>query len=112
MASYRRYGNANPFNKNSNYCHRDRSDRCRGDSGHRPPTPPGPPAPGLPTTLREVLLSLVGERVTISVPFDDGLTGILVAVRDDYVVLVDSVTGDQLLIRIAKIELVREGGVI
>lgn len=96
MASYRRYDNANPFN-------RDRSNKCRGDSDN------GIPSPNFPTTLREVLLSLIGEQINITVPMDV-VTGTLIAVRNDYVLLVES-TGDQVLIRLDKIELVSEGGV-
>jgi len=68
------------------------------------PTPPTPPAP--PATIREVLLSLVNEQVAITTPFDV-VSGTLIAVRDDYIVVIEN-TGAQALIRIDKIELVSE----
>jgi hypothetical protein len=68
------------------------------------PTPPAPPTP--PTTIREVLLSLVNERVQVTTPFDV-ITGTLIAVRDDYIVVIEN-SGAQVLIRINKIELVSE----
>ncbi|OZU88946.1 hypothetical protein CIL03_07955 [Virgibacillus indicus] len=99
MASYRRYGNANPFNKKSYYKDGpDTKSKCH--SGDRVPYPP------FPTTLREVLLSLIGEQVAITVPYGV-VDGTLIAVRRDYILLVEP-TGNQVLIRIDKIELVSE----
>ncbi|MFA1822876.1 DUF2642 domain-containing protein [Virgibacillus oceani] len=69
-------------------------------------TPPTPPEPEPPTTLRDVLLSLVNEQVEVTTPFDM-VTGTLLLVRDDYVVVVEN-TGAQVLVRIDKIELVNE----
>lgn len=66
---------------------------------------PSPTPPTNPTTIREVLLNLVNEQVEITTPFGT-VTGTLIAVRNDYVVLIDS--GEQVLVRIEKIELVNE----
>ena len=68
------------------------------------PTPPTPD-PTTPETLRDLLLTLVNEQVQVTTPFGD-VSGLLLAVRDDYIVLVDA--GSQVLIRIDKIELVSE----
>lgn len=71
------------------------------------PTPPTPPTPpGTPTTMRELLLSLVNEQVELTTPFG-AVTGTLLAVRDDYVVLIEA-DGSQVLVRIDKVELVGE----
>lgn len=64
------------------------------------------PTPGTPTTLREVLMDLVNEQVQITTPFG-AVSGTLLLVRDDYVVIVES-TGAQVLVRIEKIEFVSE----
>lgn len=75
-----------------------------------PTTPPGdtptPPADSSePTTLNELLSSLVNEQVEITTPY--GLvSGVLLAVKDDYVVVVED--GAQVIVRIGKIELVSE----
>ncbi|WP_099157195.1 DUF2642 domain-containing protein [Virgibacillus ndiopensis] len=69
-------------------------------------TPPTPPES--PTTIRELLLSLVNEQVQVTTPFDT-ITGTLLLVRDDYVVIIEA-TGNQVLVRIDKIELVSEAG--
>jgi len=76
--------------------------------GRKPalPIPPCPPSPGTPTTLREVLLSLVNEQVQITTPFG-AVTGTLLSVNQDYVVLFEN-SGDQVLIRIDKIEFISE----
>lgn len=68
------------------------------DSGSTPPNTP--------TTLRELLLSLVNEQVEVTTPFGV-VTGTLIAVRDDYIVLIEN-TGDQVLVQIDNIELVSE----
>ena len=68
--------------------------------------PPCPPSPGTPTTLREVLLSLVNEQVQITTPFG-AVTGTILSVNQDYVVLFEN-SGDQVLIRIDKIEFISE----
>ncbi|WP_405096837.1 DUF2642 domain-containing protein [Oceanobacillus sp. FSL H7-0719] len=68
------------------------------------PTPPTPD-PTTPGTLRELLLTLVNEQVQVTTPFGE-VSGLLLAVRDDFIALVDA--GSQVLIRIDKIELVSE----
>lgn len=70
------------------------------------PTPPSPTPPSSPTTIREVLLSLVNEQVQITTPFG-AVTGTLLLVKNDYIVVIEA-TGDQALVRIDKIELVSE----
>lgn len=80
-----------------------------GISIDRRPTPPTPnpsTPPTSPASIRELLLSLVNEQVEVTVPFGP-LTGVLLAVRNDYIVLVEA-DGSQVLIRIDKIELVSE----
>lgn len=72
-----------------------------GSTGTTPPTPPTTPK-----TLRDVLLGLVNEQVQITTPFDV-VTGTLLLVKNDYVVIIEN-AGDQVLIRIDKIELVSE----
>ncbi|GAB3790834.1 DUF2642 domain-containing protein [Virgibacillus kimchii] len=70
-------------------------------------TPPSTPTtPATPATIREVMQSLVNEQVEITTPFDM-ITGTLLLVRDDYVVVVEN-SGAQVLVRIDKIELVSE----
>lgn len=66
----------------------------------------GSTPPNTPTTLRELLLSLVNEQVEVTTPFGV-VTGTLIAVRDDYIVLIEN-TGDQVLVQIDNIELVSE----
>lgn len=70
------------------------------------PTPPCTPAPCTPTTLREVLLSLVNEQVQVTTPFG-AVTGTLLSVNNDYIVLFET-SGDQVLILIDKIEFISE----
>lgn len=70
-----------------------------------PITLPGT-SPSTPTTLREYLLTLLNEQVQISTPFDT-LTGTLMAVQNDYVVLVES-TGSLVFVTISQIETVTE----
>lgn len=70
-----------------------------------PITLPGT-SPSPPTTLREYLLTLLNEQVQISTPFDT-LTGTLMAVQNDYVVLVES-TGSLVFVTISQIETVTE----
>jgi hypothetical protein len=74
--------------------------------GRRRPDPAPPAPPARPTTMREVLLSLVNERVQVTTPMDV-ITGTLIAVRNDYIVVIEN-SGAQVLIRIDKIELVSE----
>lgn len=69
-----------------------------------PPTPT-PIPPGVPTTMRELLLTLVNEQVQVTVPFGT-VSGLLLTVRDDYIVVIEA--GSQVLIRIEKIEFVSE----
>ncbi|MDL4839756.1 DUF2642 domain-containing protein [Aquibacillus rhizosphaerae] len=64
------------------------------------------PTPTTPTTLREVLLSLVNEQVQITTPFGT-ITGTLLLVRNDYIAIIEN-TGDQTLVRMDKIEFVSE----
>ncbi|SFB05789.1 Protein of unknown function [Lentibacillus halodurans] len=59
-----------------------------------------------PTTLREVLMELVNEQVEVTTPFGP-VSGTLIAVRDDYIVLIET-NGNQVLVRIENIELVSE----
>lgn len=72
-----------------------------GGEGETDTTPPDTP-----TTLREVLLSLVNEQVQVTTPFGT-VTGTLIVVRSDYIVIIEG-TGDQVLVRIDKIEFVSE----
>ncbi|QKY71112.1 DUF2642 domain-containing protein [Lentibacillus sp. CBA3610] len=67
---------------------------------------PADPPPTTPTTLRDVLLGLVNEQVEVTTPFGP-VTGTLIAVRDDYVVLVET-DGAQALVPFENIELVSE----
>ncbi|UJL46875.1 DUF2642 domain-containing protein [Virgibacillus sp. NKC19-16] len=76
-----------------------------GDDGTVTP-PPNTLPPTTPTTIREVLLNLVNEQVEVSVPFGT-VTGTLLLVRDDYVVIVEA-SGAQVLVRIENIETVSE----
>ncbi|MBP1968458.1 secreted protein with Ig-like and vWFA domain [Virgibacillus natechei] len=68
--------------------------------------PDVPDVPGSPTTMRDVLLNLVNEQVEVTTPFG-GVTGTLIAVRNDYIALVEA-TGAQTLVRMENIELVNE----
>lgn len=78
-----------------------------GSGDDRPETPPpNTLPPNTPTTIREVLLNLVNEQVEVSVPFGT-VMGTLLAVRDDYIVIVEA-SGAQVLVRIENIELVSE----
>ncbi|MFD1415603.1 DUF2642 domain-containing protein [Oceanobacillus jeddahense] len=63
-----------------------------------------PAPPSTPTNIREVLLSLVNEQVQVTTPFDT-ISGTLLAVQDDYVVIIEA-SGAQALVRIEKIEFV------
>nr|AGQ45433.1 hypothetical protein [Bacillaceae bacterium JMAK1] len=60
-----------------------------------------PCSPDTPSTLRDLLCSLVGEQVQITTEFGI-VAGTLIAVQTDYIVLIE--TGDQVLVRIEKIE--------
>ncbi|MFL0574585.1 DUF2642 domain-containing protein [Bacillus megaterium] len=66
----------------------------------------GSSTPSTPTNLQEYLLTLLNEQVQISTPFDT-LTGTLMAVQNDYVVLVES-TGSLVFVAISQIETVTE----
>ncbi|MFE3893012.1 DUF2642 domain-containing protein [Priestia sp. YIM B13446] len=66
----------------------------------------GSSTPSTPTNLPEYLLTLLNEQVQISTPFDT-LTGTLMAVQNDYVVLVES-TGSLVFVAISQIETVTE----
>ena len=78
-------------------------------SGRPTPTPmpptPAPIPPAVPTTMRELLFTLINEQVQVTVPFGT-VSGLLLTVRDDYIVVVEA--GSQVLIRIEKIEFVSE----
>ncbi|MEW9677363.1 DUF2642 domain-containing protein [Lentibacillus sp. L22] len=65
-----------------------------------------PTPPNTPKTMRDVLINAINEQVQITTPFDT-VTGTLIAVKNDYVVLVEN-TGEQTLVRIDKIEFVSE----
>lgn len=69
-------------------------------------TPPGTIPPSTPTTFREVLLDLVNEQVQVTTPFG-AVTGTLIVVKNDYIVIIEA-SGDQVLVRIDKIELISE----
>ncbi|RYG74246.1 DUF2642 domain-containing protein [Lentibacillus lipolyticus] len=56
------------------------------------------------TTLRDVLMDLVNEQVEVTTPFGP-VTGTLIAVKSDYIVLIDA-DGSQVLVRMENIELV------
>ncbi|MBN6205207.1 DUF2642 domain-containing protein [Ralstonia pickettii] len=75
-----------------------------GISTSTPPETP-PTDPTTPSTLRELLLTLVNEQVQVTTPFG-AVSGLLLAVRDDYIVLVEE--GSQVLVRTEQIELVSE----
>lgn len=70
-------------------------------------TPPGngPTPPGTPTTMRELLMTLINEQVEVTTPFGT-VSGLLLAVKDDYIVIIEN--GSQVLVRIEAIELVSE----
>ncbi|WP_068672577.1 DUF2642 domain-containing protein [Oceanobacillus sp. Castelsardo] len=74
------------------------------DNGNGGTTPP--PGNETPTTIRESLLSLIGEQVEITTPFGV-INGTLLNVQDDYVVMIEG-NGDRTLVRMEKIELVSE----
>lgn len=76
-----------------------------GGTGTNPPDTSDPDT-DTPQTLRDVLSDLVNEQVQITTPFDL-VTGTLLLVKDDYIVMIEN-SGDQVLIRIDKIELVSE----
>lgn len=81
---------------------RDRSETPPETDPEQPEVPDAP----TPTTMRDVLLSLVNEQVEVTTPFGI-VTGTLLAVRDDYIVIVEN-TGSQVLVRIDNIELVSD----
>lgn len=70
-----------------------------------PPAGDDPTIPATPTTMRELLMTLVNEQVEVATPFGN-VAGLLLAVRDDYIVLVED--GAQVLVRMEAIELVSE----
>ncbi|MFS0786528.1 DUF2642 domain-containing protein [Shouchella sp. 1P09AA] len=59
----------------------------------------------LPVSERELLWCLTGKDIEVSTPFGF-LSGTLLAVKRDYIVLLDE-TDTQVLVRFAKIETVR-----
>jgi len=58
------------------------------------------------TTINDVLRDLVNEQIEVTTPFGP-VTGTLLAVRDDYIVIVD-LNGNQVLVRTDQIELVSD----
>ena len=70
-----------------------------------PPAGDDPTVPTTPTTMRELLMTLVNEQIEVATPFGN-VAGLLLAVRDDYIVLVED--GAQVLVRMEAIELVSE----
>ncbi len=64
----------------------------------------GPTPPNGTGTIRDVLLGLVGQPVTVTTPFGV-ITGTLLTVQTDYIVIIED-TGSQVLVRIAEIEAV------
>lgn len=75
-----------------------------GNNGNTPSPDNEPGTP--PSTITELLSSLVNELVEITTPFGT-ITGTLLQVLDDYIVMLEN-TGDRVLARIDKIELVNE----
>ncbi|GAB4075118.1 hypothetical protein GCM10028778_26210 [Barrientosiimonas marina] len=69
-----------------------------------PPTQPSQPSS--PQTMRDVLLNLQNDQVEITTPFGP-VTGTLIAVKDNYAVLVES-DGSLNLVPIDKIEQVSQ----
>ena len=62
--------------------------------------------PDRPNTLRDLLCTLVSDQVQVTTSFGE-VAGTLIAVRGDYIVMVDD-TGAQVLVRIDAIEAVSE----
>lgn len=60
---------------------------------------------GTPSTIRELLLTLVGEAIEVTVPFGT-VSGTLLSVQNDYIVLIDA--AEQVLVPIGQIEIVNE----
>lgn len=56
-----------------------------------------------PTSIRSLLSSLVGEQVLIATPYDPQLSGTLLSVESDYVILVQT-DGSLDYVNISKIE--------
>ncbi|AXF54573.1 DUF2642 domain-containing protein [Salicibibacter kimchii] len=65
-----------------------------------------PPETETPTTLTQLLSTLVGEQIQATTPFGE-VSGTLITVQEDYIVMVDD-TGAQALVRIDAIEFVSE----
>ncbi|PAD44345.1 DUF2642 domain-containing protein [Shouchella clausii] len=53
-------------------------------------------------SIRDLLLGLVGQTVTVTTPFGV-ITGTLLSVLTDYIVIIED-TGSQVLVRLAEIE--------
>ena len=64
-----------------------------------------PSTPPTPTSMRELLLTLVNEQVQVTTPFG-AVSGLLLFVGEDYIAVVED--GSQVLIRVDQIELVSE----
>ena len=61
--------------------------------------------PSTPNSIRSLLSSLVGKQVVIATPFDPQLSGTVLSVESDYVVLVET-DGSLDYVNISKIETV------
>ncbi|MEJ9227121.1 DUF2642 domain-containing protein [Priestia aryabhattai] len=61
--------------------------------------------PSTPNSIRSLLSSLVGKQVLLATPYDSQLSGTLLAVESDYVVLVET-DGSLNYVNISKIEAV------
>ncbi|MCC2251359.1 MAG: DUF2642 domain-containing protein [Bacillota bacterium] len=59
-----------------------------------------------PSTIKEVLLDLINEQVQITTAFGM-VTGTVNQVKDDYTVIIEG-SGDQVLVRLYKIEFISE----
>lgn len=75
-------------------------------SGNNGETPDEPESPDAPETVLDALRNLLNEQVELTTPFGT-VSGTLINVSDDYVVIVEP-NSDRVLVRIEKIELVRD----
>jgi len=60
------------------------------------------------TSIRDTLLTLLNKEVTIETSSGEDITGTLIAVKSDYVVLVAAVTQSLVFVRIPRIVSVQE----
>ncbi|TQS70972.1 DUF2642 domain-containing protein [Ornithinibacillus gellani] len=103
-----KWGSKHDNNLDSDRCgSRYNNDSC---DKRRPPSLECPP--NSPTTIREILCNLTGEQIQVTTPFGP-VTGTLIAVKRDYIVMIDETTGEQVHVRIEKIALVNplRGGI-